>query len=94
MIDVTREIAEAAKVAEQIRPGCQASNPPVVAIGDSGRFVLAYAVEHAARVSGMTESDLVAQMAEHGGGFSDYARRAGLVPAAALDLLDSATVDR
>jgi hypothetical protein len=66
----------------------------VKAVGDSGRFVLAYAVEHAARVSGMTKSDLVAQMAEQGDGFSDYATRGGLLSPAVLDLLNSATVER
>jgi len=94
VIDLTQEIAEAAKVAEQIRPGCQANNPPVVPIGDSGRFVLVYAVEHAARVSGTTQSDLVAQMAKQGDGFSNYATRTGLLSPTVLDLLDSATVER
>ena len=94
VIDVTQEIADAAKAAEKARPACQAGNPPFVAVGDSGHFVLAYAVEHAAKVSGMDKSDLVAQMAEKGDDFSSYATKAGLLTPAALDLLDSATVQR
>ena len=94
VIDVTREIAEAASVAGRVRPACAASNPPLVAIGDSGRFVLAYAVEHAARVCGMSKPDLVAQMAEKGDKFPRYATRTGLMSLPVLDLLDSATVER
>ena len=94
VIDVTEEIAEAAKVAEKIQPACQASNPPLVPIGDSGKFVLVYAVEHAAKDSGMTRSDVVAQMAEHGDSFPEYAKSKELMSPAALDLLNSATVER
>jgi hypothetical protein len=94
VIDLTEEIAEAAKMAEKIRPACQFNNPPVVPVGDSGKFVLVYAVEHAARVSGMSRSDIVAQMAEQGDDFSKNARRKGLLSPVALDLLDSATVER
>jgi len=94
VIDVTEEIAEAAKVAEKIQPACQASNPPLVPIGDSGKFVLVYAVEHAAKDSGMTRSDVVAQMAEHGDSFPEYAKSKELMSPAALDLLNSATVGR
>ena len=82
------------KLAEQIRPACQAGNPAFVPIGDSGKFVLAYAVEHAARVSGMSRSDLVAQMAKKGDKFPRYAERTQLLSLEVLDLLDSATVER
>lgn len=94
LIDLTDEIMEAAKLAEKVRPACQFNNPPLVPVGDSGRFVLAYAVEHAANVSGMTRSEIVAQMAEQGEGFSKQARREGRIPRAAVRLLDSATVER
>lgn len=94
VIDVTREIADAAKLAEKVRPACQAGNPPFVPIGDSGKFILAYAVEHAARVSGMSKSDLVAQMVEKGDKFPRYAARTKLLSPEVLDLLDSATIER
>jgi hypothetical protein len=93
-IEVIEEIAEAVKVAEEIRPGCQFNNPPIVPVGDSGKFVLAYAVEHAAKTSGMSRSELVAKLAEQGDDFTKNARREGILSPGALSLLESATVER
>jgi hypothetical protein len=63
-------------------------------VGDSGKFVLAYAVEHAAKTSGMSRSELVAKLAEQGDDFTKNARREGILSPGALSLLESATVER
>jgi hypothetical protein len=94
VIDVIEEIAEAVKVAEKIQPACQYNNPPLVPVGDSGKFVLAYAVEHAAKEAGMKRSRLVKRMAKQGEDFSETARREGFLSPGAISLLESATVER
>ncbi len=94
VIDVIEEIAEAVKVAEKIRPACQFNNPPMVPVGDSGKFVLVYAVDHAAKDAGMSRSEFVAKMAEQGDGFTKNARKEGALSPGAISLLKSATVER
>ena len=94
VIDVIEEIAEAVEVAEKIRPACQYNNPPMVPVGDSGKFVLSYAVEHAAKTSGMSRSELVAKLVEQGDDFSRNASREGTLSPATLSLLEFATVER
>jgi hypothetical protein len=94
VIDVIEEIAKAAEVAEKVRPACQYNNPPLVPVGDSGKFVLAYAVEHAAKDAGMNKSRLVKKIVKEGDDFFKNARREGLMSPGAISLLESATVER
>ena len=64
-------------------PGCDHSDPPMVRVGDSQVYVLAYALDRASTASDVPADELLSMLSQYGSTIGKHVR----MPAATLDLL-------